>query len=195
MEWTIGKTLDLTIGDNHRIDEAIGEETIDAKIMVLEDDKDNRRYQSPELNLGTRNRSTSSVTTNRDRIRCYKCREYDHFANECPNSVMDDSNGYESEGAVLQLIRTDAEIHQNTEGTGPIGEQALFKLIKGKNATTSFLPLTKKGWQIGNNKGIRYIPHKEQKCLTEDLVRHVYKKVEMDKRGTEGQWGNIQLPM
>ena len=24
------------------------------------------------------------VSTNRDRIRCYKCREYDHFAKDCP---------------------------------------------------------------------------------------------------------------
>ena len=23
---------------------------------------------------------------NRDRIRCYKCREYDHFTRDCPNS-------------------------------------------------------------------------------------------------------------
>ena len=23
---------------------------------------------------------------NRDRIRCYECREYDHFARDCPNS-------------------------------------------------------------------------------------------------------------
>ena len=23
---------------------------------------------------------------NRDRIRCYNCREYDHFARDCPNS-------------------------------------------------------------------------------------------------------------
>ena len=23
---------------------------------------------------------------NRDRIRCYACREYDHFARDCPNS-------------------------------------------------------------------------------------------------------------
>ena len=29
---------------------------------------------------------------NRDRIRCFKCREYDHFANECPNSVADNSD-------------------------------------------------------------------------------------------------------
>ena len=26
----------------------------------------------------------SRVSTNRDRIRCFECREYDHFAWECP---------------------------------------------------------------------------------------------------------------
>ena len=35
---------------------------------------DNRRYDSPNVNLGTRNRSNSRVTTNRDRIRCLRCR-------------------------------------------------------------------------------------------------------------------------
>ena len=65
---------------------------------------------------------------NRDIVRCYKCREYDHFANECPNSVMDDSDGYESNRAALQLITTDAEIHQNYEGTRPIEEQGHLNL-------------------------------------------------------------------
>ena len=37
--------------------------------------------------------------------------------------------------------------------TGLIGEQRLFKLIKGKNATTSFFPLTKKVGPIRHNKG------------------------------------------
>ena len=31
-------------------------------------------------------RSGSRASTNRDRIRCYACREYDHFARDCPNS-------------------------------------------------------------------------------------------------------------
>ena len=25
-------------------------------------------------------------STNRDRIRCYNCREYDHFVGDCPNT-------------------------------------------------------------------------------------------------------------
>ena len=90
--------------------------------------RDDRRYQSPNSNLGTRNRSTSRVTVNRDGVRCYKCREYDHFANECPNSTSDDSDGYESDRATLQLITTDAEIHQNSEGTRLIEEQDYLNL-------------------------------------------------------------------
>ena len=31
-------------------------------------------------------RSGSRASTNRDRIRCYNCREYDHFARDCPTS-------------------------------------------------------------------------------------------------------------
>ena len=33
-----------------------------------------------------RSRSGSRASTNRDRIRCYACREYDHFARDCPTS-------------------------------------------------------------------------------------------------------------
>ena len=32
----------------------------------------------------SRSRSGSRASTNRDRIRCYNCREYDHFAGDCP---------------------------------------------------------------------------------------------------------------
>ena len=78
---------------------------------------DNRRYDSPDVNLGTRNRSNFRVTTNRDRFRCFRCREYDHFANECPNAVTDDSDGYESDRAALQLMTTEAEIHDNFDTT------------------------------------------------------------------------------
>ena len=32
----------------------------------------------------SRSRSGSTESTNRDRIRCFECREYDHFAREGP---------------------------------------------------------------------------------------------------------------
>ena len=90
--------------------------------------RDDRRYQSPNLNLEARNRSTSRVTMNRDRIGCYICREYDHFANECPNSVMHDSDGYESDRSAFQLITADAEIQQNSEETRLIKKQDYLNL-------------------------------------------------------------------
>ena len=34
----------------------------------------------------SRSRSGSRASTNRDRIRCYNCREYDHFVRDCPTS-------------------------------------------------------------------------------------------------------------
>ena len=50
-------------------------------------------------------RSSSHVSTNRDRLRCYRCNEYDHFARECPNIMSDeDSDQDNSEGATLQLL-------------------------------------------------------------------------------------------
>ena len=61
------------------------------------------------MNSGSRSRSNSRVTTNRDRIRCFRCREYDHFVDECQNTGMVDSDGYESDSAALQLMGTDIE--------------------------------------------------------------------------------------
>ena len=34
----------------------------------------------------SRSRSSSHVSTNGDRLRCYRCSEYDHFVMECPNT-------------------------------------------------------------------------------------------------------------
>ena len=44
------------------------------------------RDRSPH---NSRSRSGSRASTNRDRIRCYNCREYDHFMRDCPNSRED----------------------------------------------------------------------------------------------------------
>ena len=32
----------------------------------------------------SKSNSDSRASTNRDRIRCFECREYDHFPRECP---------------------------------------------------------------------------------------------------------------
>ena len=37
----------------------------------------------------SRSRSGSRASMNTNRIRCYKCREYDHFAKDCPTSKVD----------------------------------------------------------------------------------------------------------
>ena len=39
----------------------------------------------------SRSRSGSRASTNRDRIRCLRCKEYDHFAKDYPNMKTADS--------------------------------------------------------------------------------------------------------
>ena len=90
--------------------------------------RDDRRYHSPNSHLGTRNRSTSRFISNRERNRCYKCREYDHFSHACPNSVTDNSDGYLSDRAALQLITAEAEIHENFDATRLNEEQSYLNL-------------------------------------------------------------------
>ena len=43
-------------------------------------------YGRDRSSSNDRSRSGSRASTNRDRIRCYACRGYDHFARDCPNS-------------------------------------------------------------------------------------------------------------
>ena len=55
-------------------------------------------------------------------------REYDHFANECPNSVADDSDDYESDRAALQLIKAEVKIRENFDATRLNEEQDYLNL-------------------------------------------------------------------
>ena len=49
----------------------------------------------------------------------------------------------------------------------------MFKLVKGKDGTTSFLPIdSKPGGKVS------YIRNKEAMCLSEKQANYVYKKVE-----------------
>ena len=61
---------------------------------------------------GSRSRSNSRVNTNRDRLRCYWCGEYDHFAQECPNTqrIQVGNRQYVS---VLFVIPVIIDIHRH----------------------------------------------------------------------------------
>ena len=63
------------------------------------------RERNPRRREESRSRSNSRVSTNRDRMRCYRCREYDHFASECPNTPTDEEADYEdADPASLQIM-------------------------------------------------------------------------------------------
>ena len=86
-----------------------------------EDRRSWRQSRSRERRMRDRSesisRSSSRTSINRDRAHCFKCREYDHFANECPNLVPNDSDR-ESDGvrsASLQILAdsdTSSEVEQ-----------------------------------------------------------------------------------
>ena len=60
-------------------------------------------------------RSRSRINTNRDRIRCFRCREYNHFANECPNQVADDSDKESDDARSLSLHLADSDTESDVE--------------------------------------------------------------------------------
>ena len=110
-------TEDVTIG-KILVETTVGievDKTLEEIIVVTEVDQE-KEAPHPEgmvigditatnTSSGTRSRSNSIVTINRDRIRCFRCREYDRFANDCPNIGINDSDGYESDSAALQLMK------------------------------------------------------------------------------------------
>ena len=53
--------------------------------------------------------------------------------------------------------------------------QNIFKLMKGKNGTISFLPNKKKGGQVRFSEEVTYIPNREKMCLTKDQAKQIYK--------------------
>ena len=85
---------------------------VDIIIIQVEKERE-RRVRSPSSSrLGSR------TSMNRDRIRCIKCREYDHLANECPNLVPEDLDR-ESDGT------RSVSLHLADNDTGSDMEQYL----------------------------------------------------------------------
>ena len=65
-------------------------------------DRNQRRQEE------SRSRSNSRVSTNQYCVQCYRCREYDHFASECPNTLPDKETDYkDTDPASLQMISQD----------------------------------------------------------------------------------------
>ena len=54
--------------------------------------------------------------------------------------TLEHSDGYGSDSAALQLMTTDIDAHDNYDIARFTEEAEHFKLMKGKNVTTSFLP-------------------------------------------------------
>ena len=60
-----------------------------------------------------RSRSGSSASTNRDRIRCYACRECDHFARDCPNCT--EERDFEQLQHMLNMEEQDHRVESSDE--------------------------------------------------------------------------------
>ena len=73
------------------------------------------RNQDSQSRSPSSSRSRSRTSTNRDRIRCFKCREYDHFANECPNLVTDNSDRDSDNARSVSLHLADSDTGSDVE--------------------------------------------------------------------------------
>ena len=69
----------------------------------------------------SRLRSGSRASTNRDRIRCFECREYDHFMRECPTrqesretEEIQQMFNMDEDQTILQTPLTDTEEDEMT---------------------------------------------------------------------------------
>ena len=103
---------------------------------------------------------------NRYRIRCYACREYDHFARNCPNSR--EERDLEQLQHMLNIEEQDyrgPSTHSSDEEL-----QKSFKLMNGRDEAAAFLPLDSR---IGGQSKDSH--PRVGKYLTRDQARHIYK--------------------
>ena len=110
-------------------------------------------------------------------IRCYECREYDHFTKDCPTSRE------ERELELQQMFNLDDEqtslkpLVANMHGNSISSENNLrpgdLNLQKVGMTPLHLPPSTNKGGQVNTNRP------KHNRYLTEEQARDVYKKVEL----------------
>ena len=107
--------VEVALGEEHFEEEVIFE--VEIIIIGWTGVGENRRLwrqsrsreRERRSRLPSSSRSGSRISTNRDRIRCFMCREYDHFANECPNQTVDssDRDSDSARSASLHLANSD----------------------------------------------------------------------------------------
>ena len=77
-------------------------------------DRNNSR-SVPRRREESRSQSNSRVSTNCNRVRCYRCQEYDHFTSECPNTPTDEETDYKDiDPSSLQMM---------TQNCGPVDSE------------------------------------------------------------------------
>ena len=116
--------------------------------------RDNNRRNNKSISNST-SRSGSRASTNRERIRCFECKEYDHFVRHFPTTQADrkveqiqQMFNMDKDQTLLQmpLIDTD-QVRQS------ISIMEARELIEGKNGPTTFLSLgSKLGGEINERK-------------------------------------------
>ena len=96
---------------------------------------------------------------NRDRIRCYECREYDHFARDCPNSREERDLEH-----LQHMLNMEEQEHR---------DPPMHSSDEDSRSPLNFLPLD---FKTGGPSEDSH-PTVGQ-YLTRDQTRHIYKKVE-----------------
>ena len=71
-----------------------------------------RNVSRDRQELESRSRSSPHVSRNRDRLRCFRCSEYNHFARQCPNMMTgDDSDQEDLDSTMLQMLSQDESLN------------------------------------------------------------------------------------
>ena len=120
----------------------------------------------------SRLRSGSTANTNRDRIRSYRSREYDHFTRDCPTTR--EEREIEQLQQMLNLEENQTSLLTNSQNsTVESSRVSPLNHMNSRDGTTTFLPLNSKiGGHVNNNR-----PSIGQ-FLSREQTKHIYKKTE-----------------
>ena len=112
-------------------------------------ERQNRDGRDSKSTSNSRSRSGSRSSTNRDRIRCFECREYNHFAWECLTrqasrevEQIQQMFNMDEDQTILQTPLMDTDEDKQT--ITPVETLGQLKLVNGKDDSATFLPFSQK---------------------------------------------------